>query len=163
MKTAAIISIGNELLNGRTIDTNTAYIGKILFSLGIEVKNVFVVADEIEKIVTAFQRAQSQADFVITTGGLGPTSDDLTRDGFSKFLGVDLQFHAELFEGIEEFFKKRGRKIIFGFALLLRNLRRVIARFKLLCAGNDWRLTALQPVKQKGRAFSARPFNSVAS
>ena len=108
MKKASIISIGNEVLSGQTIDTNAAYLSKKLLSIGIPVASSYTVADEIDAIVRALDLASTDAELVLVTGGLGPTDDDLTRQGFAKFLGAELQFQAELLEKIQGFFARRN-------------------------------------------------------
>lgn len=104
---AEIISIGSELLSGRTIDTNSAYLGRILQESGIELIRKSAVADHLEEMVQAIKESLSRADIVITVGGLGPTSDDLTREAISKALGVPLVFREDLAEKIREHFRRR--------------------------------------------------------
>ena len=111
MKKACIISVGNELLNGHTVDTNTAYLSGELFSTGIPVVGVYMVGDDISSILRAMNLAAGDADVVLMTGGLGPTDDDITRQVFAKFLGRELEFHEELFGKIEDFFVRRNLKM----------------------------------------------------
>jgi len=111
MKTASLVSIGNELLSGQTINSNAAYLSVELFSAGFPVVSAYVIADEIEAIARAFDLAGSEADIVIATGGLGPTDDDVTRQGLAQFLGVELEMRDELLEKIESFFLNRNRKM----------------------------------------------------
>lgn len=108
MPSASIISIGNELLIGHTTDTNTVYICRQLLSIGIPVVSVYTVSDDTEQIVRALKRAEEDADIAITTGGLGPTNDDITRQAFAQFLGVELQTDNKLLEKIRRFFTERG-------------------------------------------------------
>ncbi len=112
MNRASIVTIGNEILSGITVDTNAAYLAEKLLSVGISTVSSFTVEDEIGSIVRALKAALENADVIITTGGLGPTSDDITRQAVAKFLGVELQFKKELLEKIEEFFSKRGRQML---------------------------------------------------
>ena len=107
MKKASIISIGNELLSGETVDTNASYLSRKLLSIGIPTVCAFTVADEVSAIVRALRQAVEQADVVLVTGGLGPTDDDVTRQGLADFLGVELEFREELFEQISAFFARR--------------------------------------------------------
>lgn len=111
MKKASIVSIGNELLSGRTADTNTTYLCGELLKLGIPVVSTYTVGDELDAIVRKLQFACADADFIIITGGLGPTDDDITRQALAKFLGVELELQNELLEQIEEFFVRRNRKM----------------------------------------------------
>lgn len=105
---ACLISVGNELLCGRTVDTNAAWLSGRLFAMGIVTESVRLVPDEIADIVEAFQQAEQKADIVLVTGGLGPTDDDLTRQAMSQYLGVELVYHPELGPQIESFFVSRG-------------------------------------------------------
>jgi len=104
---ASIVSIGNELLSGETVNSNAAYLGAELLAIGIPVASSYAVGDEIDAIVRAFEQAGTGADVVVATGGLGPTDDDLTRQAMAKFLGVELQFRDDLLEKIERFFAGR--------------------------------------------------------
>jgi len=105
---ASIISIGNELLSGETVNTNAAHLSAELLNVGIPVVTSYAIGDEIDDIVLAFERACTDADIILITGGLGPTDDDLTRQAMAKFLGVGLELHADLLEKIERFFASRG-------------------------------------------------------
>lgn len=105
---AEIISIGSELLSGRTIDTNSAYLGKVLQEVGIELLRKCAVVDDFEEMVKTLKESLSRADLIITVGGLGPTSDDLTREAISSAIGVPLVFREELAEKIREHFRRRG-------------------------------------------------------
>ena len=108
MKKASIISIGNEVLSGQTVDTNAAWLSRQLLSMGIPVVSSYTVSDDVDSIVRSLNLAGGDADVVLITGGLGPTDDDLTRQAFAKFLGVELQLQKELLEGIQNFFAGRN-------------------------------------------------------
>ena len=108
MKKASIVSIGNELLSGQTVDTNAAYLSDRLLSINIPVVSVYTIGDDKDAIIRAFNLACSDADVVIATGGLGPTDDDLTRQAFAEFLGVELQFQDQLLQKIRDFFVCRN-------------------------------------------------------
>lgn len=103
-----LLSIGNELLSGLTVDTNAAWISGQLAERGIPTVGILAVPDEIADTVEALRLAVSKADIVIVTGGLGPTDDDLTRQSLAQYLGVELQFRPELFESIAAFFRRRN-------------------------------------------------------
>lgn len=111
MKRASIVSIGNELLTGQTISTNASYLGERLLSIGIPIISCYTIGDDINSIVRVLKLASSDADIVLATGGLGPTDDDVTRYGFAKFLGSELQLQNELLQKIENFFTSRGRQM----------------------------------------------------
>ncbi|MHC4738542.1 MAG: competence/damage-inducible protein A [Planctomycetota bacterium] len=108
MRRASIVSIGNEILTGQTVDTNAAYLCEKLFSIGIPVVSSYTVSDEIERIVRALNSASDDAEIVLATGGLGPTDDDLTRQGFARFLGSELKLQDELLQKIQRFFGRRN-------------------------------------------------------
>ncbi len=108
IKNASIVSIGNELLNGRTIDTNAAYIAGRLRTISLQAVSVHTVPDEEAAIQRTLALATSEADVVVVTGGLGPTDDDLTRQALARFLGVELVLRPDLLETIQQFFDRRG-------------------------------------------------------
>jgi len=108
MKKASIVSIGDEVLSGQTADTNAAYLGRELLSIGIPVVSCYTVGDNIDLIVRALNLASGDADVVLVTGGLGPTDDDLTRQAFGKLLGAELQLQDELLQKIRDFFVRRN-------------------------------------------------------
>ena len=109
MKRASIVSVGNEILSGQTVDTNAAHLSARLLSIGVPVVSSYAVRDEIDAIVRGLDLASADADLIITTGGLGPTDDDLTRQALAKFLGVELELQDDLLEIIEKFFAGRDR------------------------------------------------------
>jgi len=111
MKKTSIVSIGNELLNGQTVNTNTTYLSSELLSIGIPVVSSYTIGDDVDAIIRAFNLAVADADIVLVTGGLGPTDDDLTRQAFAGYLGTELQLQAELLDRLENFFKKRNLRM----------------------------------------------------
>ncbi len=111
MRKASIISIGNEVLIGQIVNTNASYLSGELLSIGIPVVSSYTVPDDIDLIVRALNLASSDAELVLTTGGLGPTDDDLTRQAFAKFLGTELQLQNELLQKIQNLFAKRNMQM----------------------------------------------------
>ncbi|HUW18555.1 MAG TPA: competence/damage-inducible protein A [Sedimentisphaerales bacterium] len=107
MKKASIVSIGNEILSGQTVDTNASYLSSRLLSISIPVASCYTVGDDIDSIVRAFNLASDDADVVLATGGLGPTDDDVTRQAFAKFLGTELELRNDLLQKIADFFARR--------------------------------------------------------
>jgi molybdenum cofactor synthesis domain-containing protein len=93
--TAAVLVIGDEILSGRTKDKNIGYIAEYLTALGIDLKEVRVVADEEAGIVTALNALRSRYTYVFTTGGIGPTHDDITADCVAKAFGVPIEVDPE--------------------------------------------------------------------
>lgn len=108
IKKASIISVGNEVLNGRTVDTNAAYVARGLRAISVPVVSIYVAPDEVGAIKRVLHLATGEADVVVISGGLGPTDDDLTRQAMADFLGVDLVLHEDLLAKIQQFFDKRG-------------------------------------------------------
>ena len=108
---ACIISIGNELLNGQTVDTNAAWFSGKLLEMGIAVAGVWTVPDEQSRIVAAIRQASQEGDLILVTGGLGPTDDDLTRQAVAAYLDRPLESRPELLSQISGFFEKRGKKM----------------------------------------------------
>ncbi len=93
--TAAVLVIGDEILSGRTQDTNTNYIARFLAALGIDLKEARVVGDVEDEIVAALNALRSRYTYVFTTGGIGPTHDDITADAIAKAFGVGIDYHPE--------------------------------------------------------------------
>ncbi len=108
---AEIITIGDEILLGQTIDTNSAFISQRLSQLGIDVTYKTSVGDDIQTISEALTTGLSRADMVITTGGLGPTNDDITKKAIVKVFKRNLVFQEEILKKVEESFKKRGMEM----------------------------------------------------
>ena len=98
---AAILVIGDEILSGRTQDTNTNYIARQLTALGIDLKEVRVVPDIEVEIVAALNSLRARYDFLFTTGGIGPTHDDITADAVAKAFGVGIDYHPEAYARLE--------------------------------------------------------------
>lgn len=97
----AIVSVGNELLKGDTVNTNASYIAKKLTELGHEVKRIIVVPDIVEEIVEEVEKLSKLYDFVIVTGGLGATHDDVTNEAIAKALKRELKINKEVYEHLK--------------------------------------------------------------
>ncbi|MEO7666913.1 MAG: molybdopterin-binding protein, partial [Dehalococcoidia bacterium] len=93
---AELLSIGSELLVGETVNTNAAFLGAALARLGIPLRSTRHLPDDVSVIAVAFAEARERASLVVATGGLGPTHDDLTRDGLASALGEQLEADAAL-------------------------------------------------------------------
>jgi nicotinamide-nucleotide amidase len=106
---AEVISIGSELTNGQNLDTNSQWISRRLAEIGIRVGFHTTVADDLTDNTAVFRTACERADLVISTGGLGPTQDDLTREALAAVAGVPLEEDAASLEHIREMFTRRGR------------------------------------------------------
>jgi nicotinamide-nucleotide amidase len=105
---AVILSIGSELLQGFLTDTNATFLAQELTGLGIELVGVSQVDDNLERVVRAFRRALDDADLVISTGGIGPTDDDLTREAIATVVGETPEVDPHLADVIRTFFARRG-------------------------------------------------------
>jgi nicotinamide-nucleotide amidase len=103
-----IVAIGNELLLGETVDTNSAHIGRRLAEVGARVRRVTVVGDDPERMRRALEEARARSRWVITTGGLGPTRDDLTREAVAEVFGRPLEIDSRVLADVEERFRRFG-------------------------------------------------------
>jgi nicotinamide-nucleotide amidase len=108
---AEIIAVGTELLLGSTVNTNAAYLGQELSKLGIGLYRQTVVGDNPERLKKALEAAFKECDLVITTGGLGPTQDDLTKETACEFFGQELVLHQPSLDQIMKYFKGRDVKV----------------------------------------------------
>ena len=109
--TAAVLVIGDEILSGRTKDKNIGYIADYMTALGIDLKEVRVVSDDETAIVSALNALRSAYTYVFTTGGIGPTHDDITADCIAKAFGVELEFHPEAVAIMKERVAKMGGEL----------------------------------------------------
>ena len=109
MKVAEILCVGTELLLGDIINTNAAFLSKKLAELGIFVYHHSVVGDNPERLKDAFALALSRADIVVTSGGLGPTKDDLTKETAAEFFGLPMYLDQKSLEDIKSYFAATGR------------------------------------------------------
>jgi nicotinamide-nucleotide amidase len=105
---AEIVAIGSELLLGQIVDTNSSYIAKRLAENGIELVQTTTVGDDLQRMKEVIKEATTRSQIVITTGGIGPTEDDLTREAIAEVFQRPLTFQPHLMEQIEDLFKKRG-------------------------------------------------------
>ena len=105
--TAAILAIGDELLSGRTKDKNIGHLADMLLLSGIDLKEVRIVADEEEAIVEALNALRTKYDYVFTSGGIGPTHDDITADAVSKAFGVACHHDEKAMALLGEMYKRR--------------------------------------------------------
>ena len=102
---AAILIIGNEILSGRTKDTNTSTIALWLNSLGVKVKEVRVIPDIEEIIIQSVNNLRKNNDYIFTTGGIGPTHDDITAQSISKAFSLKYEIHKEAYKILEGYYK----------------------------------------------------------
>lgn len=107
---AEILCVGTELLLGNTVNTNATFLANRCADYGLSIYHQQVVGDNEERLSDAFKEALSRADVIFTSGGLGPTNDDITKEVISETLGLELKENAEAKEAMYAFFEKLGRK-----------------------------------------------------
>ncbi len=108
--TAAVLLIGDEILSGRTKDKNLGFLADYLTALGIDLKEARVVSDQEEDIVAAVNALRSRWTYVFTTGGIGPTHDDITADAVAKAFGVEIDHDPRAVEILLAYFREIGRE-----------------------------------------------------
>src|SRR5215471_506477 len=109
--TAAILVIGDEILSGRTKDKNIGYIAEYLTNIGIDLREVRVVPDVEEEIVTALNALRHRYTYVFTTGGIGPTHDDITADCVAKAFGVSIDYDPRAVALLKERLEQMGTQM----------------------------------------------------
>ena len=108
---AELLTIGDEILYGQIVDTNSQWMSVELDKVGIKVIRKTTVGDQEDEILTAFAESERRADIILITGGLGPTSDDLTKPLLAKYFNCELKIHDEALAEVTEFFVSRGREL----------------------------------------------------
>src|SRR5215217_4296913 len=106
LMSAEIVAVGTEILLGSLVDTNTAWLSRRLAALGVAVYRHTTVGDSKERLVAAFSEAASRADLVISTGGLGPTSDDLTHEALGQATGREMVEYSRAKRHIDQAFER---------------------------------------------------------
>jgi nicotinamide-nucleotide amidase len=107
----SILATGSELLDGRVIDTNSNIVARALADLGLKLKRVLVVDDDLSELVSGLESLSRVSNVIITSGGLGPTSDDLTREMVAQFFKVGVTEYPEARAHLEQFYSKRARPL----------------------------------------------------
>ena len=110
MPSAEIITIGTEILLGEIVDTNTRHIARTLRGMGVDLYRTITIGDNTERITEAIHNSMHRAEIVITTGGLGPTVDDPTREAVARAAGVELEFREDLWQEVVAIISRYGRK-----------------------------------------------------
>jgi nicotinamide-nucleotide amidase len=110
MPSAEIITIGTEILLGEIVDTNTRHIARTLRAMGVDLFRTITIGDNVERIADAIRHSMERAEIVITTGGLGPTVDDPTREAVARAADVELEFREDLWEQVVAIISRYGRK-----------------------------------------------------
>ena len=106
--TAAMLVIGDEILSGRTKDKNIGHLADIMTAVGIDLREVRIVPDEEDEIVAAVNAVRARYSYVFTTGGIGPTHDDITADSIARAFGVPCEYDAKAYTMLEENYARRG-------------------------------------------------------
>ncbi len=146
-----IITVGDELLSGMTVNSNAAAIGAALSGLGLRVRYSTTIGDEEEDILDALKRSAGRSDIIILTGGLGPTSDDRTRDSAARFLCTELVLDPAILADIEERFRKRGK------IMADCNVRQAMIPGKVRCIRNQTGTAPGFMFRKRGRDFFILP------
>lgn len=121
--TAAILVIGDEVLNGKIKDTNSHYFSDFCFKNGIDLRRICVVPDEVTDIVSELNVLRSKYDFIVTTGGIGPTHDDITYESIAEAYGLPLQLHKETVQRMDRLARNPPRNKVEGSEELKAQLR----------------------------------------
>jgi len=103
---AELISIGDEILIGQIVNTNAVFLSKALNKIGVEIAQISSISDQKENIISALDEARKRADFIIMTGGLGPTKDDVTKHTLCEYFDDQLVKNERVLEHIENIFRK---------------------------------------------------------
>ncbi|WP_374329780.1 CinA family nicotinamide mononucleotide deamidase-related protein [Soonwooa sp.] len=152
MKNAILITIGDEILSGNTIDTNSNFIATELKSIGISVKQIFTISDEIEVIKSTLKDAFDLGDLVITTGGLGPTRDDKTKKAFLEFFDDELISDEKTLKHLSDYLISRNRQ-----DLLELNKSQADVLSKAVVFQNDFGTAPCQMIEQNGKLVFSLP------
>lgn len=110
MSTAALVVIGDEILTGKVHDKNTHTLARLLFARGVTLTRVEVIPDEHAVIAERVRHYSDRVDYVFTSGGIGPTHDDITYEGVAQAFGLEVEEHAPTLERMKAFYEKRGKE-----------------------------------------------------
>ena len=149
---AVLITIGDEILSGNTVDTNSNFIAGELKKIGIPVVQIFTVSDEIESIKNSLDAAFKFGDLVIATGGLGPTKDDKTKTAFKEFFSDEIVLDSETFDHLKKYFEKRNR----GHLLELNKLQAEVLS-KAFIFQNENGSAPCQMIQENGKIVISLP------
>ncbi|TXT13343.1 hypothetical protein VHUM_00710 [Vanrija humicola] len=136
IRTAGCLVIGDEVLNGKTKDTNSNFFAQFCFDLGIELKRIEVIADEEEEIVEAARRMTKNYDFVVTTGGIGPTHDDITYEALGKAFGLPLTHDQDTLDRMKALTPEKRRAELAAASQAERTARERMALFPTAKGGH---------------------------
>ncbi|KMQ69293.1 damage-inducible protein CinA [Chryseobacterium sp. FH2] len=152
MENAVLITIGDEILSGNTVDTNSNFIATELKNIGIRVSQILTISDEIETIKIALQSAFEIGDLIITTGGLGPTRDDKTKKAIAEFFNDKIALDEVTFNHLKTYMEKRGR-----LEILERNREQAFVPTKSKVFQNHYGTAPCMMMEQEGKLLFSLP------
>lgn len=152
MEKAVLITIGDEILSGNTVDTNSNFIAAELKAIGIKVIQILTISDEIETIKETLKSAFETGDLVITTGGLGPTRDDKTKKALAEFFDDEIALDEPTFEHLRKYMEKRGR-----IEILERNREQAFVPKKSTVFQNHYGTAPCMMMEQQGKLSFSLP------
>lgn len=152
MQNAVLITIGDEILSGNTVDTNSNFIATELKNIGIKVSQIITISDEIETIKSALKLAFEMGDLVITTGGLGPTRDDKTKKALAEFFDDEIALDEATFEHLKAYMERRGR-----IEILERNREQAFVPTKSTVFQNHFGTAPCMMMQQNGKLSFSLP------
>ncbi|WP_137905455.1 CinA family nicotinamide mononucleotide deamidase-related protein [Chryseobacterium sp. 2VB] len=152
MEKAVLITIGDEILSGNTVDTNSNFIATELKNIGIKVIQILTISDEIETIKNALNTAFETGDLVITTGGLGPTRDDKTKKALAEYFDDEIALDEVTFNHLKGYMERRGRADI-----LERNREQAFVPTKSIVFQNHYGTAPCMMMEQDGKLCYSLP------
>lgn len=152
MQNAVLITIGDEILSGNTVDTNSNFIATELKNIGIKVSQIITISDEIETIKETLKSAFEIGDLIITTGGLGPTRDDKTKKALAEFFDDEIALDEVTFEHLKAYMEKRGR-----IEILERNREQAFVPTKSTVFQNHYGTAPCMMMQQNGKLSFSFP------
>jgi len=152
MENAVLITIGDEILSGNTVDTNSNFIATELKNIGIKVSQIFTISDEIETIKNTIKSAFKIGNLIITTGGLGPTRDDKTKKAIAEFFNDEIALDEVTFNHLKAYMEKRGR-----LEILERNREQAFVPTKSKVFQNHFGTAPCMMMEQDGKLLFSLP------
>ncbi|MCY0967860.1 CinA family nicotinamide mononucleotide deamidase-related protein [Chryseobacterium wangxinyae] len=152
MQNAVLITIGDEILSGNTVDTNSNFIATELKNIGVKVVQIFTISDDIETIKNTLKSAFEIGDLVITTGGLGPTRDDKTKKALAEFFDDEIALDEVTFEHLKGYMERRGRTEI-----LERNREQAFVPTKSTVFQNHYGTAPCMMMEENGKLSFSLP------
>lgn len=152
MEKAVLITIGDEILSGNTVDTNSNFIATELKNIGVQVSQIFTISDEIETIKNTLKEAFKIGDLIITTGGLGPTRDDKTKKALAEFFNDEIALDEVTFDHLRAYMEKRGR-----LEILERNREQAFVPTKSTVFQNNFGTAPCMMMEQDGKLCFSLP------